>query len=215
MKLPLYPIFVKDPYFSFWADCVDGSLRIKTWWGEYKYLFGCINVDGKVVSFLGEETDERLIVQSITFDATQTVVVYKGYGIKLTVSFVSALPLFDLEVLSCPICEFRYDVETDLPARNIKVFLGLGQNVCYNDKGARHTVRGIVDRRDGYACACFGLDEQKILSNSADKTGADWGYYVLSAKDCAYINRKDVSYILHGNRLTTAPPTEPMQEKCI
>ena len=52
-KLPAYPIFLKDPNFSFWSVTERLTAgNIQTWYGEEKKLYGFVKTDGKIYCFM-------------------------------------------------------------------------------------------------------------------------------------------------------------------
>ena len=69
-KLPAYPLFVKDPYFSIWAA---GDILNETdtvfWHGEKKPLYGTVTVNGKEYAFLGNKNDTSTLKQ-VSLDLT-------------------------------------------------------------------------------------------------------------------------------------------------
>mgnify|MGYP002520557843 CR=1 FL=1 len=217
--LPLYPLFVKDPYFSLWIEKREKRLFVKTWWGEEKSVYGYLKVaspaapdgdkthaKGKIYSFFGEGVyGTPMNAEIVGFDAVSTTVRFSADGVKLTLRFVSALPLDRLDVLSCPVCEINYRIETE-EKKDATIYFALGGNVCYNALGGQSAVRGYSYRaKDGYAYAVFGRDEQKFLAATADKIGADWGYYVLSAPHCAYVADDELYLALFDDKENFAP----------
>ena len=111
--LPSYPLFVKDPYFSLWsAGDVLNESDVTLWTGEKKGLVGAVEINGVAYVFLGNPDGATRIAQkSLKLTAYTTDYVFENEWIKLSVSFVSPLPLDDKALLSCPVCYMRYAIE--------------------------------------------------------------------------------------------------------
>ena len=90
-KLPAYPIFIKDPFFSIWS-AGDKLNEIDTsfWTGEIKRTYGTIRTNGKVYSFMGIiEGVEKLTQTSLCIDAFRTTYEFTCDLFDLKVSFLS------------------------------------------------------------------------------------------------------------------------------
>ena len=105
-KLPAYPLFVKDPYFSVWfADDILNESNTVFWHGEEKPLYGTVIADGKEYAFLGKNPGAIPLKQNfLDITAFATVYGFSCDDFELTVEFVSPLPPDNLEIASCPVC---------------------------------------------------------------------------------------------------------------
>ena len=109
--LPSYPLFVKDPYFSIWSNGdVLNDQNTQFWFGATKRIYGLIKLEEKTYCFLGNANDlvaygvvkaEQLDVK---VNAFSTDYQFKVGSSTLKISFVSPLPLDDLDLLSLPVC---------------------------------------------------------------------------------------------------------------
>lgn len=188
-KLPAYPLFVKDPYFSLWAtedDLTDGN--VKSWWGEEKPIYGFIKTEKETYCFLGNYKDveccgvKRAIPQSVEVTAFTTDYTFAIGEKSFKVSFVSPLLLTDTELMSMPVCYMNFEAENE---NNAEVFLFINRRVCYNDIPSTQNkeVRGGAVLQSGYETAFFGLKRQMYLSNNEDGMGSDWGYYYVAGEE--------------------------------
>ena len=185
-KLPAYPLFVKDPYFSIWSngEILNESDTIN-WFGKTDLLEGIIKVDGKAYSFLGVSKLPRLEQVELDVTSFKTSYKFKGNDFTLAVDFVSPLPLDDLELLSCPVCYMDYSFISE-NKHEIEVSLSMHQGWCYNEFNSNRTVRGGIIKLDNLECSWFGLKRQLFLSQTNDATKADWGYFYLAGKKVYY-----------------------------
>ena len=194
--LPAYPLFVKDPYFSIWAQTEALNEKdVIFWTGAEKKIYGYVIVDGKRYCFLGDDKSCGQATQKgLSISAFTTDYEFSAGGVRLKLSFVSPLPPDDLKLLSCPVCYVRYEVSGDADTQVIFV---VGQGLCYNgDKEL--PVRGGTVRRDGYTVSFFGLKRQMPLSDDSDRFGADWGYWYLSGEETYYAAQAQCFEVLGG-----------------
>lgn len=199
-KLPAYPLFVKDPYFSIWSngDVLNQSETIN-WYGEVDSLEGIIRVDGKTYTFLGTSKLERLEQFDLEVTAFKTSYKFRKDDFVLEIDFVSPLPLNDLETLSCPVCymDYRFISENK---HDIEVGLIMHQGWCYNKVTTQNKVRGGVLELEGLETSWFGLRRQLFLSQANDAFKADWGYFYLAGKNAYFGDNNTKEAFYHGKR---------------
>lgn len=199
-KLPSYPLFVKDPYFSIWSEReeLNGGNTV-FWHGEDKPIYGTVTADGKEYVFLGKREDLRPLVQvSLQVKAFSTVYGFDCEDFSFEAEFVSPLVPNDFELMSCPVCFFRYRLSPKRKLDIVKIELYAEERLCYNtcyQENRREEVRGGVMRFETFESAYFGLLRQMPLSQSSDEFSADWGYYYLAAQDCAFTERDGNKFI--------------------
>ena len=181
--LPAYPLFVKDPYFSFWAQAeILNEKDVIFWTGSEKKLYGYIKADGEVYCFLGSDKDVKQAEQlDLSISAFTTDYTFKAGKAKLKVSFVSPLPPDDLRLTSCPVCYMKYEVKG---AKDAEVIFVVDQGVCYN--GEEGIVCGGTKKTPNFETAFFGLKDQSALSCDWDEICADWGYWYLAGERAYY-----------------------------
>lgn len=212
-KLPAYPLFVKDPYFSIWTgNEILNKQNVMFWFGTEKKVYGVLKIDGVPYEFMGnygvmdKMTQTDLKVTAFTTDYT-----FVQDDVTLNVSFVSPLPLDDMKTLSCPVCYMNYSIESKVEHK-YEIALMVHEGMCYNDDVRikdRGTVGGVFDL-DKFEAAWFGLVRQAPLSTAEDDIGADWGYWYLTGEK-AYIanetgvkdflnNKEEISYTTSENQ---------------
>lgn len=194
--LPAYPLFVKDPYYSIWAQTEKLNEKdVIFWTGAEKRLLGYIKTEGKVYSFLGkDERFEKAEQLDLSVTAFTTDYLFNAGNAQLKLSFVSPVPPNHLRLMSCPVCYLKYEVTG---VKSAEIVLAVGQNVCYNGEKLRE-VRGGAVRMDGYQTAFFGLKRQMPLSDDSDRFGADWGYWYLSGERAYYTDIKGLDCYFNG-----------------
>lgn len=203
-KLPAYPLFIKDPYFSIWAQTEQLNEKdVIFWTGEEKKISGFIKVGNEVYRFLGKGEGLKAEQTGLTLTAFTTDYVFRAGGVQLKLSFVSPLPPNDLFLLSCPVCYVKYEIT----GGDAEIIFAIEQSLCYNGKDFR-PVRGAVIQMNGFKTAFFGLKRQYPLSNASDRLGADWGYRYLSGEKAFFID-EEAYYAYLG---TGIGPSEPYRE---
>lgn len=206
-KLPAYPLFVKDPYFSLWAtedDLTNGN--VKSWWGEEKPIYGFIKTEKETYCFLGDYKDveccgvKRAIPLSVEVTAFTTDYTFAIGEKSFKVSFVSPLLLTDTELTSMPVCYMNFEAENE---KNAEVSLFINRRICYNDIPSTQNkeVRGGAILQNGYETAFFGLKRQMYLSNNEDGMGSDWGYYYVAGEEAYLTDEKGMmGYLVKGDK---------------
>ncbi len=92
-KLPAYPLFVKDPYFSIWTrgEELNGN-DTAFWTGKSAPIYGVLEVEEEKYSFLGNIDGIRRAEQTdLGVTAFSTDYVFRAGGVKLEIGFVSPL----------------------------------------------------------------------------------------------------------------------------
>ena len=201
--LPAYPLFVKDPYFSFWAQSeILNEKDVIFWTGTEKKLYGYVKVDGELYCFLGNAQGVKRAEQlGLSLSAFTTDYTFQAGKAMLEVSFVSPLPPDRLRLTSCPVCYMNYKVTG---ADNAEVILVVDQGVCYN--GEEGIVCGGTQKTTHFETAFFGLKGQNALSCDWDEICADWGYWYLAADRAFYAAETECREYLESG-------TEPSAEE--
>lgn len=203
--LPAYPLFVKDPYFSIWAQTeVLNEKDVIFWTGEEKRLYGYIRTGGRCYRFLGRGEGLRAKQISLGVSAFTTDYRFEAGSARLSLSFVSPLPLDNPDMFSCPVCYMNYEVEgTD----DAEIIFIVGQNICYNGEEFR-PVRGGAADMGRFETAFFGLRKQAPFSDDNDRVCADWGYWYLSGERACCASAEDVRAYLEGGAYPAAAEGE-------
>ncbi|MGI6173642.1 MAG: glutaminase domain-containing protein [Christensenellales bacterium] len=184
--LPALPLVVNDPYLSIWcASDLLTDVDTTHWAGNTKRLRGTIVIDGKRYRYmgLGEDCAMETVSQRVTPTSTETC--FQAAGVKLTLTFTTALLLDDLDLLSAPVTFVRHKAEsTDGKAHEVSVSLRVYDDICY-DGGIRPEIRKAGYDLDGLHVAYCGQAQQKVLCHSGDHIAIDWGYLYVASRDGA------------------------------
>lgn len=201
-KLPAYPLFVKDPYFSFWANGEDlTDCDVLLWTGAKKPMLGKVQANGREFRFLGRDSAPALRLSSRVVTAFTTDYTYECDLFSLSLSFVSPLPLDDLDTLACPVCRLSYKIVPKQKLSDVKITFEVCETVCYDGEEKKPCRAGVL-RRNGYEAAYVGLRNQALLSHSSDLFGADWGVYYLCGESGNVFERDGFTYICAENTAT-------------
>lgn len=219
---PAYPLFVKDPNFSFWLTGENANEIDTTFWtGDKKCIYGLLRACGRTFCFLGDfKKAEKLEQKKIYMTAFSTVTVFENELFELKVEYVSPLPLDNLNVLSMPVCYATYVITPKCELTEVSVCFLMHENTVYHVppqvddaivvaeeapedptlyyKG-RGTVKGGVVKIGEKQAAYFGRRQQLFLSNSSDRVAPDWGYMYLYGAESLFCSQKAVDrYALTG-----------------
>ncbi len=201
-KLPAYPIFVKDPNFSLWAQNeILNEEDLYNLFGERKPIYAFAKVDGETYCIMGNAKKFCALAKpakqlSLSVSATSTNYTFKLGNASLIVKFYSPLLLDDLDLLSNPVCYMQYEVQG---AKQVEISLFAGKQLCYNAINKNNAVRGGVINSKTQS-AFMGLKRQTYLSNNDDRICADWGYWYVAGNKAYYTDEAGLcSYLTTGN----------------
>jgi hypothetical protein len=195
-QLPSYPLFTKDPFFSLWMPHdILNECDVENWFGERKRIYGIIKMDGKPFLFLGNLANiDKLKQTKLELTSFETKYIFDSEWFSLKVSFISPLLLNKLDILSNPTTIFSYEIFPKVDAE-FEIALFINEEICYNAHLGKKQVRTDILRYDMELCY-VGVDDQRVLSHSADKIGADWGYYYLSGESCGVFSSDEINKYL-------------------
>ena len=209
-KLPAYPIFVKDPNFSFWSTSdVLNDTDITSWCGEKKPMYGLLRLsDGEVWCFMGDidnidgKNVKKAKQKEVIVSSFATTYIFEAGFVELTVKFVSPLPPDDVERISEPVCYMSYSLNKDIEGTEVSLFIS--RRIAYDSNPklpVNDTCRNYAYNVGKDRAAFIGLKRQLYLSNNEDWAGADWGYWYVCGKDAAALDCYDFErYILTGKK---------------
>lgn len=200
--LPAYPLFVKDPYFSVWAnDEILNQRNTIFWTGIERPMYGVVWANGVLYSFLGDlEGSVKLQQKSLSLSAFTTDYEFECEFFTLKLSFISPLLPTDYKILSCPVCYLDYEVLPKTGLEEFKIALILDEKHCYN-KEPDMIIGGSFDF-DDYRVAYFGLNRQHPLSHTGDSMAADWGYTYLAAEEALYCSKRALTVFYSSGKLS-------------
>lgn len=205
--LPAYPLFVKDPYFSFWkCGEILNEGNVSYWYGSERKIYGVLKIDGKPYGFLGEYGGiDKMRQQSLSLTAFTTDYTFTAEDVRLGLSFVSPLPPDDMSTLSCPVCYLNYKISSGTK-HAFEIALFVSDTVCFNDDARSDrggVVGGVFDLGTLRAAWC-GAVRQAPLSVSADNVGAEWGYWYLAGENARFTTEEGIRAYLGGGEIPPA-----------
>ncbi|MBQ8685189.1 MAG: DUF4965 domain-containing protein [Clostridia bacterium] len=215
-RLPAYPLFVNDPYFSLWsaADELNGAAPV-FWHGEEKPMLGKVCVDGKAYTFLGKG-ENPLPQTSVRISAFSTDYTFECERFELKVSFLSPLLPTDLSLASRPVCYLRYALTPKADIKEATVRFSVEERIAYNtcfDEARKETVNVCRFSLNGFACASVGLLRQYPMSHSSDEFGADWGYWYVAGESAGWYEEETRRWIYAENGAKNAVKGVALQGK--
>lgn len=207
-KLPAYPVFVKDPFFSLWSNTDNPAESNPTFWfGREVAMAGFVFFGKEKYRFFGNGQGRSLSLTGIDVTALKTIYRFGCDKFDMRVEFCSPLPLDNLDVLSFPLCYMFYTVTPKQGAEEVRVTFSVSSDICCpycENTYARGDVYPLGDVSVGY----MGLNRQNILSRCTDKAGADWGWWYLAGKRCVFHDEEDLSDVVEGKKV------KPLKKAC-
>lgn len=184
-RLPSYPIFVNDPYFSLWSDTDKiNEKELVFWHGETKPVYGIIELADKVYLFMGKKPDAIALQQtSVELKAFSTIYRFTCDAFDFAVEFISPLLPTNPDLASRPVCYLTYTLTPKRKIAKANIQLWVEERVVYNtsyNENERKKVRAGELKLEKYETAYMGLRYQTPLSHSMDEVGADWGWYYVA-----------------------------------
>ena len=182
LRPPAVPLIACDPYFSIWS-CADRLTDEwpRHWTGRPNALCGLIRVDGAPFRLIGPEPKPVPAMPQVSVDVlpTRTLYAFEGAGVRVGLTFMTAMLPEDLDVLARPVTYVTFDVTpTDGRGHEVALYYDHSAEIAVNDASqpviwAREDVRGLDVLRIGSA-------EQPVLEKKGDDLRIDWGYLYLA-----------------------------------
>ncbi len=186
-SLPAYPLFVKDPYFSIWADNEYLNYDNPIFWaGNKKVMSGYVEIDGKKLVFLGK-SDGSFAQKYIKTEGFITEAYFSAKELDLKIEFVSPLFPDDYDTLSCPVCYLKYTAYPKCELKDAKICFEVDERIAYDttsdDERAEEMVYCVL-AFDGFESAQMGRRQQHVYATTGDVLGCDWGYWYVAGESC-------------------------------
>jgi hypothetical protein len=183
-RAPATPLIACDPYFSVWSfsDRLADNWT-KHWTGANQALTSMIRIDGKTFRIAGMDPDDvpAFPQTNVRIYPTRTIYDFEGAGVHLTLTFLTPVLPYDLEVMSRPVNYLTWDVRAVDGARH-KVSL-------YYDNSAELVVNTTDEKVewsrvnfDSLVVLRMGSQTQPVLQRSGDNLRIDWGYMYLASR---------------------------------
>ncbi len=194
--LPAYPLFVKDPFFSLWSqsDKLNESDTV-FWTGMKRRSYGLVHCDGVAYSFMGIVENTKALEQtSVELTAFTTAYTFTCEKFDLKVTFISPLPLKELDILALPVCYLTYEITPKQKLEKCSIAFTLAEDSCY-DKYAM-PVRGGIHSLPQGETAWFGLKKQLLMSQSTDSSAAEWGHWFLTGEKAMLVDTISIDHFV-------------------
>lgn len=191
-RLPAYPLFVHDPYFSIWSNS-DELTNSNTifWTGQLSPVYGVIRANNQSYCFLGKiPCIKKLEQKHLSLTSFSTNYIFENDLFELHIKFISPLLPNDLDILACPVCYFNYEIIPKQPLKDVSISLFINEQICYDEKVE---IRGGVMKMRQYETSWFGRKKQSPLSHIGDAIKAEWGYYYLTGMEAYYLSSNAVN----------------------
>ncbi len=182
--MPAVPLFTHDPFFSYW-DCgvLPTADVVRHWSGAEKNLKGMIEIDGRMLRFIGRGGKRPMALVSETVTPLSSLYRYEELGVSLTVKYTSPLLPDDLDILSTPVSFVEFAVDfTDRRAHQVKLSLTFDAGFCAAGE-IRPAMRSGAFSRGELRFVYMGQNRQNILSGAGDHLTQDWGYLMLASSE--------------------------------
>lgn len=212
--LPAYPLFVNNPYFSIWSNTDELNKGNTMFWnGLEKKTYGVVYADGKSYCFLGKLDDCIILNQNdVKVGLFNTDYEFECEDFILNISFISPTLLTDLDLMSRPVCYFKYNFALKRRISSLKMCLLMHQSHCYN-KSEDYIIGGCFPSKD-YETAYFGLNRQHPMSHTGDSFAADWGYLYITGKQAFFTDENAIDKFIKTGEMTYEY-NSPKEEKYI
>ena len=189
LRPPAVPLVVNDPYLSVWStrdDLTDGWTT--HWTGTRQTLFGMLRIDGQVHRFMGFTHRNYGVdlppMEQISVEVlpTRTIYQFDEAGVRLTLTFITPLLPYDLDVMSRPVTYVDFQVEaSDGQAHEVALYFDIGADWVVNTVDQRVVWgRHKLGEQD---LLWMGSSDQDILGKSGDDQRIDWGYLYTASSE--------------------------------
>ena len=180
---PAVPLVTNDPYFSIWstADQLTAETT-RHWTGTPQSLTSYVRIDGKTYRLMGAEQNDKLPALpqiSLAVHPTQTIYIFQGAGISVTLTFTSPLLPHDLDVLSWPLTYLTWTAKSsDAGAHDVQLYFDAAADIAVNT--ADQPVNWSRLQTNGLRALRAGTREQPVLQKTGDNLRIDWGYFYVA-----------------------------------
>jgi hypothetical protein len=180
---PATPLVATDPYFSIWsfADRLTDE-PTRHWTGQEQSLTGMVRIDGRAFRIMGAEPGRipALNQTGLMVYPTNTIYTFEGEGVRIRLTFTTAMLPEDLELLSRSLTYLTWDVSsTDGFEHDVSLYFDNTGELVVNQPG-----QNIIWSRediDGLEVLKMGSEDQPILAKKGDNLRIDWGYLYTAA----------------------------------
>lgn len=180
---PATPLVATDPYFSIWsfADKLTDE-PTRHWTGTEQNLTGMVKIDGQPFRIMGAEPGRipALSQTGLVVHPTNTIYTFEGQGVRVRLSFTTAMLPEDLELLSRSLTYLTWNVSAiDGNEHEVSLYFDNTAELVVNEPSQQV----VWDREevDGLNVLKFGSKDQPVLAKKGDNLRIDWGYLYTAA----------------------------------
>ncbi|MBZ0299607.1 MAG: DUF5127 domain-containing protein, partial [Anaerolineae bacterium] len=140
LRPPAVPLVVNDPYLSVWSASNALTDRWTSHWtGTRQTMFGMVRIDGQPYRFMGMTNRNYgidippMTQTSVEVLPTRTIYQFEAAGIRLTVTFMTPLLPYNLDVLSRPVTYVDFQAAaSDGQAHTVALYTDVGSDWVVN-----------------------------------------------------------------------------------
>jgi hypothetical protein len=199
LRPPAVPLVTHDLYFSIWspADKLTDADTVH-WTGKPHRLTSLLQIDGKAFRVMGKEastengsggwvTGKRPNVPafpqtSVVVLPTRTIYTFEGEGVRLTLTFMTAMLPDDLMICSRPVTYVAWEAAaTDGATHEVKANLDANPEIAVNDR--KQEVETSIQHGENLAVLGVRTVDQPVLSKKGDDLRIDWGRLCLATTE--------------------------------
>ncbi len=183
LRPPAVPLVTCDPYFSVWSfNNRLNDADTHHWTGKPQTLLSLVRIDGKAYRLMGDQPGNVPAMEQTSLKVlpTRTIYTFAGGGVKLTLTFMTAMLPDDLDVLSRPVTYVTWQAAaTDGKAHQAAVMLAAGGDLAVNTAD-----QAVIAGRESFGdlkALSIRSEEQSVLKSKGDDHRIDWGTLYLTA----------------------------------
>jgi hypothetical protein len=185
IRPPAVPLVACDPYFSIWS-AADRLTDAGTthWTGKPHRLASLIRIDGESFRLMGTEPADVPALPQAKLEVlpTRTIYTFKGKGIRVALTFMTADLPDDLDLLSRPVTYLSWEAaSTDGREHGVSVYFDARSEIAVNTTD--EPVQFEKADHPGVQAWRVGSVAQPILKEKGDDLRIDWGYLYVAASD--------------------------------
>lgn len=198
-RLPSYPLFTIDPFFSLWSPADKLAEHDTAFWtGAQKRAYGLIQADGVTYRFMGNAFGTPLTQTDVSVRMLSTRYSFTCDAFDAEVVFLSPRDPRDTHLVGMPTAFVDVTITPKKEIKSLTTAVVFDEDICYD---VERGVKNFVVEGQGYRAAGIGLSRQMLLSNSLDNTSADWGYVYLASDEAYALGESGVKAFAAGKPL--------------
>jgi hypothetical protein len=191
LRPPAVPLVACDPYFSVWSFADRLTYEdTKHWTGARQAMHSMIRVDGAPYRLMGwDPRDVEALPQvGVQVLPTRTLYHFEGAGVHVTVTFMTPMLPYDLELVGRPFTYVIWDVRAvDGKQHAISLYFDHTGELVVNTPD--QPVTWSQEEIGELAAQRMGSQDQPVLAKKGDDLRIDWGYLYTAAPNGTGVNR--------------------------